>query len=130
MPNTLRRYPNSTPSGDAIPLDVLWPLGTFKKTIASATGYNSIAIEPCDFLYLQATAACYLRIGGTFSAAPTDNAYTSGVLYIPADPPYPFLIYPDDATILSLWGLGSGDVFITFLKAWQETRSSAQFSRV
>lgn len=133
MPNTLKLYPNSAPSGLPIPLDVYWPIGTIPINGVAATAQNGISLgTPIpDFLLIFSKVDCYIQFGANFAGAPAFAVkQANGCIFIPANFSDIYVpVYPDEATTFSIWPLASGLTYIVLCSSWNDTRKTSQFAR-
>lgn len=84
VPDTVGRYPQSTPDGAAIPFEIIRPLGVIKVAIQAAAIDGTALPDVGSFLVFHATAPCYVVLNGN-AAVPVANTYTADVIYIDAD---------------------------------------------
>lgn len=82
MADTVGRYPQSTPDGQAIPFEIIRPLGLLVQPF-NGVAVNAVALpSDADYLVLRAVgASCYIHLGGNV-AVPAAGVHTLGVVYI------------------------------------------------
>lgn len=127
--NKLQLYPNATPNGIPIPMDVLLGFGLIRQSIGVAAT-NNIAIPAVTELlviYGDASIGCYLQLGGNVTV-PALGAFVVNLHWIP--PGSVKVIDPDGAAILGvITNSGAGTIHIECVAKWQDTRKSAQYTR-
>lgn len=133
MPNTLKLYPNSSPGGVPIPLDVFWSLGMIPINGVAATAQNGISLgSPVpDFILVYAKVDCYIQFGADFSSAPAFAAKQgNGCIFVPANYPGGYVAaYNDEVATFSVWPLASGLIYVMPCSSWNDTRKTSQFAR-
>lgn len=80
-PDLQQRYPLSTPDGRPIPFDIIRPYGLIKQSFTDTPVNDVVIPEGADFLYIEATEDCYVRIGDDVTA-PTNGVHTLGLIVI------------------------------------------------
>lgn len=80
-PDVRKLYPHATPGGEAIPFDIIRPLGLVVQAFGAAA-VNDVAIPAAaDYLYMEATEDCYVQLDDD-AAAPANGAHTLGLIVL------------------------------------------------
>lgn len=126
---TANRYPLSSPEGQAIPLDVVKPLGVIRLPFTSAS-YNSQVLSSAyqdKLLMLSSSADCYLDSNAV--AVPiVDNIVSANNVHVPAGT---LVIVVINSVHLNVIGVSaSGSLHVQILDTWSKVAIEAQISRI
>lgn len=126
---TRQRYPLSTPSGQAIPLDVIRPVGVFSISFSPYSASPPASLNNVELLLLRTTASCFVRFENA-SATKTDGSGTlipntiyieSGELCVISPPnPYYSVIGTSESGILT----------VQLLEVWTGLITEHQLTRI
>lgn len=126
------RYPFSTADGKAIPLDIVRPHGTIKKSFTNASPTAALSCpSTIEVFSILTTADCIVKFAASSAsaAALSDGVLATDTIYIPADiltvisPPIgkkSFSIIGDSET---------GTAIIQFFEKWSGLSLQSQQNR-
>lgn len=129
-----QRYPLSTADRQAIPLDIVRPIGVVKKSFTSGAGSPAITIPAdCNLLEISATANCILQFATSAASASalTDGVQAANAYFLQATVlKNVFISPPIGMNSVSIRGdTADGSVILQYLKSWTGLSTSAQPTR-
>lgn len=127
--DSVGRYPQSTPDGDAIPFEIVRPAGCIKVAIQAAAINGTVIPDINSFLVFHASAACYVVLNGN-AAALVANTYTPDVIFIAADEVV--VIDHNGATTFGVIRAEAvdGTLHVEVCKKYVDVRKSVQLERM
>lgn len=126
------RYPFSTADGKSIPLDIVRPYGSIKKTFVTGTSTAALAVpDSVEVMAIMANADCIIQFAASSASA---SAFSDGVLKADA-----YFIAADLLTVISpplgkksfaiIGDSSSGTAIIQFLQKWAGLSLASQVNR-
>ncbi len=126
------RYPFSTADGKAIPLDIVRPYGSMKKSFAVESSTAAIVVpDTIEVLAVMANEDCIIQFAASSASA---SAFTDGVLKEDS-----FFIAADLLTVVSpplgkksfalIGDSASGIAIIQFLQKWAGLSLASQINK-
>lgn len=131
MAESLGLYPFSSPDGQAIPFDIIRPLGLIKQDFNGVASGNIAIPATAELLVMMTTQECFVQLDGAV-AAPADGVHTTGLFIIPAGAV--FVIDHNAAASFSVIRVGAtadydGTLYVMTATKYKDLRKSAQFAR-
>lgn len=122
-------YPLSTQDGDAIPLDVIRPLGVLVQAFVAGTGETIALPTGYPVVVIHADKACFIG----FDADPADlvdGAFLADILYIPEASTITVSV-PEGTTNISIMGQAeAGVAVIQMVQQWASISLQTQTVRI
>ncbi len=132
MADVAARYPISTPTGEAIPLDVVRPVSALRKTFASGAATAAIALtSTIDVIIVYATQDMWVAFAASapVAAVPADGTLTADLFFVPAGM-HMTISPPIGKRSISLIGdTAAGIAYIQLLENWSALALSSQLTR-
>lgn len=134
MADLAQRYPLSTADGQAIPLEVVRPIGVVKKSFVTGSGTAAITIpEECNLIEVFATQNCILQFAASAASASalSDGVQKTSAFYLQANAlKTRFVSPPIGMNSVSIIGdTSDGSIVLQYLKSWTGLSTAAQPTR-
>jgi len=128
MAEARRLYPLTTPLGEPIPLEVIRLHGLGRINFTSADQEIALSTN-IEILVLYATQDCIVRLGILAASVPASLAYLADAVLVPAN--QYLVIDKNEATELHAVRFDTdGILWITGVRAWQDTQKAVQHNRM
>lgn len=124
-----QRYPQSTPDGEAIPFEIIRPLGLILVAFSSVASANITIPAGAGFLVLRADADCLIQLDGVV-AVPADGVHIVGLVALNAGEI--LVLDHNGAATLSVirYGTTNGVLKVQTITKYADIRKSAQLERL
>lgn len=109
-------YPLSTPSGAAIPLDIVRPASLVMFDFTAGAVSDIVLSSEFTTCWLYATEDCILRLTNTLPAALVSGTVYDRTIFVPASSPISVLLEAGNAAILGL--SANGKLYINSITQW------------
>lgn len=127
MAELLGLYPLSSPDGQAIPYEVIRPIGLIRQDFTD-TGSAAITIPAAaELLSLFANATCIVRFGAT-AAVPANGAHDIDSILVAANT-YMNVDHNGAANFSVIGVSEAGTLFVTTVQKWKDVRKTTQYAR-
>lgn len=125
---TAGRYPLSSPDGQAIPLEVIKPLGVLVINHTTA-GFTATTIPSAyiDKIFIaSSTQDCYISTSAS-PVSPTPGTVAANIIYVPATMTVAFVGNTDTLNIKSI--SANGQLILQIVDTWASLALEQQITR-
>lgn len=126
------RYPLSTADGQAVPLDIIRPMGIVSISFNPSTGTSPFTLsDTLDCYSIRATEDCLVEFNATFPLATNlvNATFRADALYVPKNTIL-FISPPVSKNIISVLGIStSGLLHIQYIESWTGLALKNQYTR-
>jgi len=120
-------YPLSSPDGQAIPYEVIRPIGLIRQDFTDTPSAAVTIPAAAELLSLFANATCVVTFNAA-SAVPANGVHQLDSILLAANT-YMNVDHNAAATLSVIGVSESGTLFITTVEKWKDIRKTAQYTR-
>lgn len=128
MAEPLGLYPLSSSKGEAIPYDIIRPIGLIRQDFTDTVSAQFTIPASADTLFVWASNTCILGIGAT-AVLPANGVHAANLIIIPA---HTFMNIDHNGaaygTVLGIEDPG-GIAFIGTMQRWTDTEQVIRYTR-
>lgn len=121
-------YPLSTFDGEAIPYEIIRPIGLIRQDFTDVVSAAVTIPAATELIAFFSTNHCIVRFNGN-AEVPANGVHVTNQIVIPA---YTYMnVDHNGAATLTVIGLQDpgGMLFVTTVKRWHDMKKSVQFTR-
>lgn len=125
-----KQYPQATPDGEAIPFEIVRPLGLLHINFTNVASEDAAIPAEAGFLVLRAKEAdCWVMLDGP-AVVPADGVHEDGLIFVGKDEI--IVIDHNEAATISAMRVGTDDGYLVVQTclAYADIRKRAQQERM